>query len=39
MRAPGGPGIMIPRAELEEEILSDVRASGVISDEIAAMGL
>ena len=35
----GGSGIMVPRAELEEEILADVRASGVISDEIAAMGL
>ena len=35
----GGSGIMVPRAELEEEILADVRAAGVISDEIAAMGL
>lgn len=35
----GGSGIMVPRAELEEEILSDVRTAGVIGDEIAAMGL
>lgn len=35
----GGSGIMVPRAELEKEILSDVRAAGVINDEIAAIGL
>ena len=39
MHANGGPGIITPPAELEDTILADVRAAGVINDEIAALGL
>jgi len=39
MHSDGGSGIMVPRADLEEEILADVRAAGLINDEIAALGL
>ncbi len=35
----GASGIINPSAPLEDFILSDVRAAGVINDEIAAMGL
>ena len=39
MRGNGGPGIVAPPAELEDFILADVRAAGVINDEIDALGL
>ena len=35
----GTSGILTPSAPLEDFILSDVRAAGVINDEIAAMGI
>ena len=39
MRASGGPGIVAPSAQVEDFILADVRAAGVINDEINALGL
>ncbi len=39
MRASGGPGIVAPSAPLEDAILADVRAAGVINAEIDALGL
>jgi len=35
----GASGILTPSAPLEDFILSDVRAAGVINDEVAALGL
>ena len=39
MRRTGESGIVPPPAELEDEILTDVLAAGVINDEINALGL
>ena len=39
MRASGGPGIVAPSAQVEDFILADVRAAGVINAEIDALGL
>ncbi len=39
MHGDGGPGILTPSAELEDTILADVRAAGVINAEIDALGL
>ena len=39
MHGNGGPGIVAPSAPLEDAILADVRAAGVINDEIDALGL
>jgi len=39
MRGNGCPGIVAPPAELEDFILADVRAAGVINAEIDALGL
>lgn len=39
MRGDGASGILTPSAPLEDSILADVRAAGVINDEIDALGL
>jgi adenosylhomocysteinase len=39
MHAPGESGILTPSAPLENSILADVRAAGIINDEIDALGL
>ena len=39
MHSNGGPGIITPSDPLEDSILADVRAAGVINDEIDAIGL
>ena len=39
LHSPGASDILTPPAELENEILSDVRAAGIINDEIDALGL
>ena len=39
MQTPAASGILNPSAELESEILADVRAAGVINAEIDALGL
>ena len=39
MHGPGVSGIMTPSAHIEDFILADVRAAGVINDEIDALGL
>ena len=39
MHGSGASGILTPSAELEDSILADVRAAGVINDEIDALGL
>lgn len=39
MHGNGGPGIVAPSAQIEDSILADVRAAGVINDEIDALGL
>ena len=39
MRHSAGPGLLTPSASLEDSILADVRAAGVINGEIDAMGL
>ena len=39
MLTPAGSGILNPPADLEDEILADVRAAGVINTEIDALGL
>ena len=37
--SPGASGILKPSVPLEDFILADVRAAGVINDEIDALGL
>ena len=39
MRSTAGSGILTPSARLEDSILADVRAAGVINAEIDALGL
>ena len=39
MQSSGASGIITPSASLEDAILADVRAAGVINDEIDALGL
>ena len=39
MRHSAGPGLLTPSASLEDSILADVCAAGVINGEIDAMGL
>ncbi|MBP5586857.1 MAG: hypothetical protein J6Y92_10950 [Lentisphaeria bacterium] len=39
MQSSGASGILTPSAPLEDSILADVRAAGVINDEIDALGL
>ena len=39
MRTSAASGILTPSAELENTILADVRAAGVINAEIDALGL
>ena len=39
MRSDGAPGIVMPSDPLEDSILADVRAAGVINDEIDALGI
>ena len=39
MRSDGAPGIVMPSDPLEDSILADVRAAGVINNEIDALGI
>ena len=39
MRTSVASGVLTPSARLEDSILADVRAAGVINDEIDALGL